>query len=165
MINYQNYFFEEMKQFLINETGDEEWLHEPDLVIWDQDIYRCIVRRIAGFGGGYLCGYVSFSEEITKLFYQHRRYYSDHILCHGGITLDDILETKPEVEILPNLLGDISTNIKYRMIGFDCNRNRDLNPTFLYTTNPGIYRNVEFMKKDIQLIIRQLEELRNDLST
>lgn len=96
--------------------------------------FNAVIRMINGW---HLCGYVEVPEQISDIDV-------DNIICHGGITFQDA-----NIQTFPS-------NGYY--IGFDCAHSGD----WTFTDPAGTYRDINYVKKEIKKIVRQLEEIKNE---
>lgn len=129
-----------------------EWDNEPDFEFWQDGEFWCgFVRNYSGA----LCGYIGFDPKI--------RIDTDEMDVHGGITFSS--EEHP---------GPDNTDVKHiphnlHWIGFDCAHGGDFVPSFnriyddpqinnLFASKSfkGIYRNIAFVKAEIQKMKEQL---------
>lgn len=125
----------------------EEWKNEPDFKEFTyNDEYKCEIRRSKGMGN--LCGYVYIHENHPSYNDQS----IDKILkCHGGITFKSLIEEK-----------------KVFIIGFDCAHAWDLVPYNMLSIfrdfNDSIYRNIEYVEKELCNICEQLDHIKDTIS-
>ncbi|WP_159583968.1 hypothetical protein [Streptococcus halichoeri] len=98
------------------------------------DGYQAVIRMIRSW---YLCGYVEVPKQISDIDV-------DNIICHGGITSQNA--------------GIASFPTDGYYIGFDCAHNGD----WTLADPSGAYRDINYVKKEIKKIVRQLEEIKNE---
>lgn len=122
----------------------QEWLTEPNSKEFEYKGYKCFIVRKRHSGS--LCGYV----EIPNGHALHRKDYQDiDILCHGGLTYSDNF----------NCLTKETTDNWY--LGFDCAHYLDLVPN-IPILGGEIYRNMEYVTKELENIVNQIIGMSND---
>jgi hypothetical protein len=138
-------------QFVENkrEWKDGPWHDETDGGIWSDKAtgYAVMIRRN---GLGAFCGYVGVPN--SHPFYGRHVTYnlSDPLMncdVHGGITFNGPMKCK-EMEDL-------------WVFGFDCNHTGDSAPKDTYAF--GTYRDIEYVKSEVQGLARFLYEHRNEV--
>jgi hypothetical protein len=163
------------KEFLetINEWKENssielrEWENEPDRVEFTFMGYKCLIIRNNFLG--HLCGYVALTNEDK---YFGIDYLEMNISVHGGLTFskygmkeedNDLYYYKP--------LYDEQGNMLY-WIGFDCCHFMDYAPKMaedlqklhaddrLTLFNHTVYRNIEYVKAQIESMCMQLTYLK-----
>ena len=130
------------------------WQNEPDKMQYlDQATgLPCLIVRN---NSGALCGYVGVSQ--THLL--HNKYYTEvDVDVHGGLTFSSACQiTDDPSEGICHLTepGD-SDNIWW--FGFDCAHYNDLVPNFPNNTQHEVYRDIAYVKKEIERLAKQLIE-------
>ena len=137
-----------------------EWTDEPDKIMWSTIFnnyeYKCIIQR-GKFGT--LCGYVIINEN-HKAFNCNR----DSLDVHGSITWCG-----------GSIYEDLPLLLQTKWFGFDCahmmdfmpfdpirdlfNANRTANGNFPFTTSGKTYKNIAFVTREIESLIKQLDVL------
>ena len=116
---------------------EKEWLKEPDELGFEYKGYKCEVKRMKM---GHLCGYVTVPSSHPAF---GKDYDDLDISCHGGLTYGVVEE-------------------KSATYGFDCAHFNDYLP--LYEKRGinagGVYRNIEYVKKECMSIVDQMEKMR-----
>lgn len=134
-------------------TNKQEWLDEPNKLEWEYEGYECVIIRNSIYG--YLCGYVcldighpwalKYSEDATIR----------SIDVHGGITFsDNFLPIKP-----------YKTNVNVWWIGFAAGHTKDFCPfnnIFDTTIINATYKNMAFIKAEVEKLARQCKEAANN---
>lgn len=120
-----------------------EWENEPDELDWvDKETnFHCFMRRDSQ---GYWCGYVGILS--TSPLYEEENIKAD---VHGGITWTGYFD-------------DWITKDLW-LIGFDCAHAGDYVPYSFnnhpYKGGPISYRNVEYVKKEVESLAKQLKKI------
>lgn len=116
-----------------------QWKDEPDTISWiDHETgYHCIIRRSETTGA--LCGYVAIPQS-------HRDYGKSYkeikLNVHGGLTYSKLCDDTG----------------KYWIFGFDCCHFNDLMPIFKLDDYNNNYRNVSYVRNEIEKLVKQLKE-------
>ena len=148
--------------------GVGEWVEEPEIVNFVYkghkcQIYRAFVKHDRVIELGYLCGYL----ELPKGHVWHSKEDID-IDCdvHGGLTFSQEADADADVWV----------------IGFDCAHSMDICPgtesmraevakkmphliTRYYRMHPPSYKNVAFVKAELQRLVDQAIEAQSKLIT
>jgi len=124
-----------------NEWGPGEWQHEPDEMLWKDEItgLPCAIRRSDSIG--VLCGYVGVPKN-------HPYYHAYSSICvglsvHGGITF----------------AGNLYDDYDIWWIGFDCGQPGDYSPRLKMG---GKYRNFSYARQQVFNLAKQLAEIKNE---
>jgi len=145
MIIYEKHFIDK------SQYPDGEWKNEPDEICFEYKGYNCYIMRNSIFG--HLNGYVS----IPKSHILYEVDYNDvsNVDVHGGLTFTAFYLAPENREWL---------------LGFDCNHLGDFAPLNaklykpiehillkgLFENDPSLYKNVEFVKKEIESMVNQI---------
>lgn len=135
-----------------------EWDNEPDIIFWidrDPDRY-CVALRNPQFGNWN--GYVQIVDGCNDM-------KEDDVNVHGGITYSGELPLGDRA-MYDHIYVNIGIMEPNTFVGFDCNHIYDFSPGF--SVSPwtsmdmksaraeGIYRNKEYIKKEIKKLSDQL---------
>lgn len=125
-----------------------EWELEPDLKEFTHGKYKCSIIRNTDMG--HLCGYIKVPKD--NIFY-NKKDILWKLDCHGGITFSHMAQDQDG---------------KTFVIGFDCAHAWDLIPynTFNFGSryyNESVYRNIEFVEKELIDLCEQLDDAENIL--
>lgn len=156
------YHFVDKKEWLRG-----EWDNEPDKIQYQEEEtgYPCIIRRHASLG--FLCGYVGVNKAhpLFGKFYDDANGYIDG--PHGGLTFSDKCQkSDSNHEICHIVEKEEDGNIWW--FGFDCGHSCDFAPGMAsdlirigaYRSHINeIYRNIEYVKSEIQSLAQQLKQL------
>lgn len=116
---------------------DKPWLAEPNELHWiNNDGQECLILRHNLMN--HLCGYVRADKLID-----YNPSDLIEIVVHGGVTFSGTL---------PNYEG--------WWIGFDCAHHNDFIPNNSQY-NSGIYRNIEYVKNEVECMAYQLSKHKN----
>jgi hypothetical protein len=127
---------------------NEEWLHEPNELLFKIGKFRCIILRQAVLH--HLCGYIGIPKDHPFF----KKGSIDDLQVHGGITWRG-----PE-----NPIDEKSGAVHW--IGFDCAHMGDLIPGQLALYEKykipinwhGTYRNIEYVKEELRNLAEQIGE-------
>lgn len=124
-----------------------EWSKEEDRVQWEHKGFDClIIRNPLSF---VLCGYVG----VPKTHSYFKKSYSDidEISVHGGLTYAN--------ECMGHICHNPNTGLHDSVwwLGFDCAHGYDISPGFDFIMPDAKYRNIAYLKKEVNELAEQLE--------
>lgn len=141
---------------------DGPWMNEPDKIQYECPItgYPCLIVRNHL---GALCGYVGVPSmhPLYKHDYMDENLLFQKLQVHGGITFSDICEPTEDqsIGICHKVEDGEDDNVWW--FGFDCAHMWDLVPLLDFTfARDDIYRDINYVKCQIQHIAKQLWALR-----
>jgi hypothetical protein len=146
--------------YIIDKSGWPEgpWLTEPDKVEWRAHGMACLIVRV---NHGALCGYVGVPEG-HPLHGKDLQMDLNALDCHGGVTFNRACDPGGKVchVAQPGEPGHLW------WIGFDCAHFGDLMPAHnaslaslgLPQASCGVYRDLEYVKNEVEGLARQLSE-------
>lgn len=171
------------KERIIMETSKAEhpsgiWDNEPDKFEWEHKGFACVIVRHSSTGS--LCGYVG----IPKEHIWHGKGYNDQVpwdnlethkldidkmgvvACFCAGINSDIENGLLSIGLILKAHGGItyakandeypSKNNGLWWFGFDCGHAGDLSPYVDYVLRDSIYRDFEYVKKDVNCLAEQL---------
>lgn len=150
----------------------EEWLNEPDRIEFQYKGFDCLIQRNIYRGSnpddflGNLGGYVALPPSHP---YHGKNYQDIDIVVHGGLTCSG--ECQGLICHTPRDEEAKLDNVWW--IGFNCAHYDDLAPGIYALRKPGgilcgpeyssltqkTYKNIEFVKNEIEYLVYQLELL------
>lgn len=140
--------------------ADGEWQHEPDRMEWVYLGFPCLIVRQ---DESWLCGYVGIPP--THPYYG--KDIEDNELkfmqVHGKITLSEASQQSNDPRAVCHQL--LPTTDDYWWLGFDCSHSEDVFPIILtvYTfQNTASYKNLEFVKNQVEYLAQQLSTLKTE---
>ncbi len=152
--------------------GEGEFQNEPDKLEWvdEQTGYPCLVVRQPSHGA--LCGYVGVTEShpwfginLNQSLSGNGKNYDvpeSIINVHGGLTYSDFCQENNKEHGVCH--AAISEDDRVFWFGFDCVHWGDLSPAyghFMPKSNGDIYRNIEYVKREVQSLAQQLHKLQS----
>ncbi|MBD2629642.1 hypothetical protein [Trichormus variabilis] len=137
--------------------ADGEWQQEPDRIEWVFLGFPCLILR---HEGSWLCGYVGIPPTHP--------YYGKDMLdieikalqVHKKITFSEASHHGDDPRAVCHQL--LPKTDDYWWLGFDCSHSEDVFPRIINFYNfpsKASYKNVEFVKTQVEFLARQLNQL------
>jgi hypothetical protein len=128
--------------------GKGPWEYEPDRFQWQYNRYPCLVVR-APFGN--LCGYVAVPRGHVAY---GKGYEKLSVNVHGGLTYSAKCQGHICHTPAPGEPDDVW------WLGFDCAHSRDLVPKLAHYGLDGVYRDMDYVKREVEILASQLETMK-----
>jgi len=138
---------------------EKPWENEPDRLEWEHKGFKCLIVRNQALK--HLCGYVAIPNGHPWF---GRDYFQIDADVHGGLTFGGYgHEKKCENHASYKSISD-QKGQKLWWIGFDAAHLGDLIPfeveqgTWMGTDTTNVYRNIEYVKDQVEKLAEQAEE-------
>lgn len=170
-----------MKEIIKSGWIDGPWMTEPDILSFRtaDDLHAVIIRNRSS---GNLCGYVG----VTKSHPWHGKTYSstvkitDDILekkidinkisvlslfsqslsgSNEDVRIDCLIQVHGGITYSDNGYKEYLEEPELWYFGFDCAHHGDLCPGYMRDYTHGTYRDIEYVKREIELLSKQLVEI------
>jgi len=137
--------------------ADGEWQQEPDRIEWVFLGFPCLITRQ---NESWLCGYVGIPPSHPYYGKDREDKELKEISIHKSITFSEASHQSDDPRAVNHQL--LPTDKNYWWIGFDCCHSKDVFPmiiNFYKFPSDASYKNVEFVKTQVEFLARQLNQL------